>query len=208
MLLDIERFKVINDSLGHLAGDGLLVAMARRLREIGREFAASLVRFGGDQFAILVDDVTGLSHVKNAAAWVQHSLEAPFSLEGREVFCSLSIGIALGCGAREVEGVLRDAETAVHRAKALGGGRSEIFDSELRKQALARLTLESDLRISLANGDLEVYYQPKVNLDSGRIMGFEALIRWNHPRRGLIMPGEFIPVAEETGLIDIGRAHV
>src|SRR5258708_6794123 len=132
MLLDIDRFKMINDSLGHLVGDELLVGLARRLKEIDHEFAAMLVRFGGDQFAILVDDVTGLSHVKNAARWVQQCLETPFSLEGHDVFCSMSIGIVLGRGAREVEDVLGDAETAMHRARALGGGPPQIFHNELR----------------------------------------------------------------------------
>ena len=207
LLLDLDRFKVINDSLGRLIGDELLVGIARRLRGIDQKFAAMPARLSGDEFAILMDDVVGLYHVKKAAAWVQQSLAAPFSLEGRDVFCSVSIGIVLGPGdARTVEDILRDAETAMHRAKTLGGGRFEIFDNEMRKQAVARLELETDLRTSLAKGDFEVYYQPKVDLDNGHILGFEALVRWNHPRRGLTLPGEFIAVAEETGLIvPLGR---
>jgi diguanylate cyclase (GGDEF)-like protein/PAS domain S-box-containing protein len=207
LLLDIDRFKLINESLGHLVGDELLVGVARRLRDIDKQFAATLVRLGGDEFAILADDVAGPLQVKEAAAWVQRSLTPPFLLEGRDVICSVSIGIALGPGdASTVEDILRDAETAMYRAKTLGGGRFEIFDNEMRKQAVARMTLETDLRIALEKGDLEVHYQPKVNLDTGHVTGFEALVRWNHPRRGMTPPSDIIPVAEETGLIvPLGR---
>ncbi len=204
LLLDIDRFKVINDSLGHLVGDELLVGVARRLRDIGESFPAMVARLGGDEFAVLVDDVASPLDATRVADWVQRAVSKSFPLEGRDVFCSLSIGIVMGPGdAMKVEDILRDADTAMYRAKALGGARHEVFDNEMRKRAVARLQLETDLRHGLQRSDFEVHYQPKVKLENEEVIGFEALVRWNHPRRGQLQPTEFIPLSEETGLIVI-----
>ncbi|MGA2600743.1 MAG: EAL domain-containing protein [Bryobacteraceae bacterium] len=202
LLLDIDRFKVINESLGHVVGDELLVGVARRLRDIGDRSPARVARLGGDEFAILVDDVKTMQDAVSVADWVHGKVAKSFPLDGRDVFCSVSIGIFMGPGdATTVEEILRDASTAMYRAKALGGGRYEIFDNEMRKRAMERLQLETDLRQGLEHNDFEVHYQPKVKLDSEEVIGFEALVRWNHPRRGLLLPADFIPTAEETGLI-------
>ena len=203
LLLDIDRFKVINDSLGHLTGDEMLVGVARRLRTVLERFPAVVARIGGDEFAILLEDIAGPAQASIVAASIHRALLAePFPLEGHDVYCSVSVGIAIGPGdASSAKDLLRDADTAMYRAKALGGGRFEIFDNEMRQRAVARLERETEMRQALARGDFEVYYQPKVCFDDGRVVGFEALVRWNHPRRGLIMPADFIPIAEETGLI-------
>ncbi|HLJ50650.1 MAG TPA: EAL domain-containing protein [Bryobacteraceae bacterium] len=202
LLLDIDRFKVINDSLGHLVGDELLVGIASRLRTLTHEGSILIARLGGDEFAILLGHPARAEQVDQMGTALRELLSQPFRLEGRDVFCTLSIGAALGPGdAIRVEDLLRDADTAMYRAKALGGARIEIFDRDMRKRAVARLDLETDLRAAFANDDYEVYYQPKVNLGDGRITGFEALARWLHPRLGLIYPDQFIPLAEETGLI-------
>jgi diguanylate cyclase (GGDEF)-like protein/PAS domain S-box-containing protein len=202
LLLDVDRFKVINDGLGQVVGDELLVGIARRLRDIGEKFPAHVARLSGDEFAILVDDVTSMQDATSVADWVHGAVSKSFSLEGRDVFCSMSIGIFMGPGdATNFEEILRDAGAAMYRAKELGGGRSEVFDNEMRKRAMERLQLETDLRQGLERHDFEVHYQPKVNLDSKDVIGFEALVRWNHPRWGRLLPAEFIPIAEETGLI-------
>ena len=202
LLLDIDRFKVIIDSLGRLVGDEVLVGVARRLRGIDEKFAATLARLGGDQFGILLSGISGSEDAAEAARWVAHVLEPPFPLEGREVYCGVSIGIAEGPrDAVKAEDMLRDAGTAMYRAKALGGGRFEMFDGEMRRRALARLELEADLRRAIGCEQFELYYQPKVQLTDGAVTGFEALIRWHHPLRGLLKPEDFIPLAEETGVI-------
>ena len=202
LLLDVDRFKVINDSLGHLIGDELLVGVARRLREIDKILPAIVGRLGGDEFGILIDCTSCSENAAEVARWVAQTLAPPFLLEGREVYCSLSIGIALGPGdARQPEDILRDADTAMYRAKALGGDRFEMFDGEMRRRAIARLELEADMRRALSEQQFELYYQPKVDLSDGSVMGFEALVRWQHPSRGLLQPEDFIPLAEETGLI-------
>src|ERR1051326_3055934 len=202
LLLDVDRFKVINDSLGHLVGDELLVGVARRLRQMDEKFPATLARLGGDEFGILLDEVVGSGDGAKVARWVANALAQPFPLEGREVYCSMSIGIAMGPGdASKAEDILRDADTAMYRAKALGGGRFEMFDQDMRRRAMERLELEMDLRHAVEHQEFELHYQPKVELKDGAVAGMEALVRWNHPRRGLLQPAEFIPIAEETGLI-------
>ena len=202
LLLDVNRFKLINDSLGYLVGDKLLVGVARRLRDIGDRFPAKVARLGGDEFAILVHDVKSMEDATNVADWVHAKVAKAFPLDGRDVFCSVTIGIFMGPGdATTVEDILRDAGTAMHRAKGLGGGRYEVFDNEMRKRAVERLQLETDLRQGLEHHDFEVHYQPKVKLDSEEVIGFEALVRWNHPQRGQLLPAEFISLAEETGQI-------
>src|SRR5581483_3409769 len=181
----------------------MLVGVARRLRTVLERYPATVARIGGDEFAILQENIASPAQASHAATSIHRALLAePFTLEGHDLFCSVSIGIAIGPGdAVSAKDLLRDADTAMYRAKALGGGRSEVFDNEMRQRAVARLERETEMRQGLARGDFEVYYQPKVFFDEGTVVGFEALARWNHPRRGLMMPADFIPIAEETGLI-------
>jgi diguanylate cyclase (GGDEF)-like protein/PAS domain S-box-containing protein len=201
LFLDIDRFKNINDSLGHVVGDQLLKAVAQRLSRCVRP-EDTVSRFGGDEFAILLN---GMNHAADALAITERilrSIESPFKLSGYDVFTSTSIGIALSTiGYSNTEDILRDADTAMYRAKEQGKGRFEVFDKVMHARAISRLQLENDLRYALERKELEVYYQPIINLDGGSISGFEALIRWNHPVRGMVSPADFIPVAEDTELI-------
>ncbi|MEG4844817.1 EAL domain-containing protein [Microcoleus sp. F10-C6] len=204
LFLDLDRFKVINDSLGHLVGDELLIAVVLRLRAIIGS-GDTVARVGGDDFAILVRNVDVGSAV-DLADQIHQALIVPFELKGQEVFVTASIGIALGgepaATVREQpEHLLRDAHTAMYRAKALGTGRYQVFNASMHALAVERLQLETDLRMAVKRGEFLLHYQPFVCLASGRIIGFEALVRWQHPLRGLISPVKFIPVAEETGAI-------
>ncbi len=211
LLMDLDRFKVINDSLGHLAGDELLVHVAQRLRSAvrgaspeagGRSTARDVIaRMGGDEFAILLENVDADGTVRIAER-ILASIHAAFKLESQEVFTTASIGIVPGTSAySNPTEILRDADTAMYHAKSQGRSRFELFDREMRTQAVARLQLESDLRRAVDNQEFVLYYQPKVRLTTDQIVGVEALIRWRHPKRGIVSPDEFIPVAEETGLI-------
>lgn len=214
LFLDLDGFKMINDSLGHLAGDQLLVGVASRLEKclrssdtvarLGETF--TVARLGGDEFTILLDDLKEPEDANRAAERLMKSLAPPFLLAGKEVFTSISIGIALSNTAYEQpEDMLRDADTAMYRAKSLGKARFEVFDADMRASVMARLQLETDMRRALERNEFRNVYQPIVALDSGRVVGFEALMRWQHPTRGMIGPEEFIFVAEETGLIrDLG----
>lgn len=206
LFLDLDRFKTINDSLGHAAGDLVLQGVSERLRNCIRpgDLAA---RLGGDEFTVLLDDITGIADATRVAERILHFFDEPFVIGEQEVFTDTSIGIALSTsGYEHVEDVLRDADTAMYRAKAHGRGRFEIFDRAMHVQAQKRLSLETDLRRALDRQEFRLVYQPIVNVDDGQILGFETLLRWNHPREGLISPADFIPVAEETGLItSIGR---
>lgn len=204
LFLDLDRFKVINDSLGHLAGDELLIAVVPRLRA-SISPADTLARVGGDHFAILVRNVD-IGGAVDLADRIHQALIAPFELEGQEVFVTASIGLALGgepaASVREQpENLLRDAHTAMNRAKALGTRRCQVFNASMHAVAVERLQLETDLWLALKRREFVLHYQPFVSLASGRIIGFEALVRWLHPVRGLIAPMKFIPVAEETGAI-------
>jgi len=201
LFLDLDRFKLINDSLGHVVGDQLLIALAARLHECLRP-GDVVAHLGGDEFGILVDHVQGPVDASHVAERVQASVSAPFEAGGQEVFTSASIGIAFSAsGYERPEDLLRDAGTAMYRAKSLGSGRTQIFDREMHARALARLTLETDLRRALERGEFRLHYQPIVALATGRISGFEALVRWGHPTRGLLAPAEFLSVAEETGMM-------
>jgi PAS domain S-box/diguanylate cyclase (GGDEF) domain len=201
LFLDLDRFKVINDSLGHMIGDQLLIAIARRLNSCLRP-GDTVARLGGDEFTIMLDDVKDLGDATRVAERIQQELTIPFNLSGQEVFISTSIGIALSAtGYDRPEDVLRDADTAMYRAKSLGKARHEVFDKAMHARAVALLQLETDLRRAIERQEFKLYYQPTVSLKTGRILGFEALIRWQHPERGLVLPAEFIPHAEETGLI-------
>ena len=210
LFLDLDGFKMINDSMGHLIGDQLLLGVANRLEKclrstdtvarLGETF--TVARLGGDEFTVLLDHIKDPSDAKRAAERMMKALALPFILGGKEVFTSVSIGIALSNSAYEQpEDILRDADTAMYRAKSLGKARYEVFDADMRASVMARLQLETDLHRALERGELRNFYQPIVALASGEIAGFEALLRWQHPTRGLLGPIEFIPVAEETGLI-------
>ena len=210
MLLDVDRFKNVNDSLGHLAGDELLKALARRLRDglraadtVARlQDDCAIARLAGNEFAVLLDQIRQAGDAVPVAERIGAAIRAPFVLGGHEVFVTASIGIAPGAaGYERGEDLMRDADTALHYAKAAGRARFEIFDANMRRHAVARLQLETDLRWALQRDELRLHYQPIVDLRTNAIAGFEGLVRWQHPRRGLISPLEFIPVAEETGLI-------
>jgi diguanylate cyclase (GGDEF)-like protein/PAS domain S-box-containing protein len=205
--LDIDRFKVINDSLGHLHGDRLLVAIARRLETYLRS-EDTLARLGGDEFGALVDEIQGLGDAIRIAERIQQALAPAFELDGHEVFVTTSIGIVVGGpGYQRAEDLLRDADMAMYRAKGLGKSRHAVFDETMHARAVARLQLETDLRHAVQAQAFRVHYQPIVKLDTGKLIGFEALVRWEHPERGHLSPGEFIPVAEDTGLIvPMGRS--
>ncbi|HVR71075.1 MAG TPA: EAL domain-containing protein [Vicinamibacteria bacterium] len=201
LLMDLDRFKTITDSLGHLVGDRLLVAVARRLEACLRR-GEILVRFGGDEFTLLIEDVRDARQATRLAERIHAALLAPFVVDGNEVVMSASIGIVLG-GAGHVrpEALLRDADTAMYRAKALGRGRHQLFDEAMHREAVDVLNLEMDMRRGLARGEFRLYYQPIVSIETGEVRAVEALLRWQHPERGLLLPESFVPLAEENGLI-------
>ena len=200
LFLDLDRFKMVNDSLGHAFGDQLLIQASGRLKGCLRP-NDTLARLGGDEFAVLLDDVKDASNAVRVAKRIRTELEIPFTLEGREVYSTASIGIALSSGDSGPEDVLRDADTAMYRAKSQGRAGYAIFDAEMHAEVRAQLQLETDLRRAMVGGQFEVFYQPIVALKSGVVAGFEALARWHHPDRGLVLPSEFMPLAEETGLV-------
>ncbi|HTQ53701.1 MAG TPA: EAL domain-containing protein [Bryobacteraceae bacterium] len=209
LFLDLDRFKVVNDSLGHASGDELLTHVAHRLRAAVRSTPPGIrsdthdliARMGGDEFAILLENVDSEGAI-NIAERIRESIHAAFKLENREVFTTVSIGIAPG-NRRYLTPteILRDADTAMYKAKSSGRSRFEVFDEGMRAEAVARLELESDLRRAVDNREFVLYYQPKVCLKTSKIVGVEALLRWRHPTRGMIAPDQFIPLAEETGMI-------
>jgi diguanylate cyclase (GGDEF)-like protein/PAS domain S-box-containing protein len=206
LFLDLDRFKIVNDSLGHAEGDNLLKQAARRLEECLR-FGDLLARLGGDEFTILLDELNETNDAILVAERIQNDLKVPFNLGGREVYISASIGIALStAGHVRAEDMLRDADIAMYRAKAKGKAQYQVFNQSMHTRAISKLQLETEMRQGLQNGEFCLYYQPIVNLEDDNLAGFEALVRWNHPKRGLVSPGEFIPLAEETGLvIPLGR---
>ena len=202
LFLDLDRFKHVNDSLGHHVGDQLLVGIADRLKRVLRP-QETLARLGGDEFAILVEGLQDAGQAARIAERIQTELAQPFMLNEHEVFVSVSIGIAVRPEREESpEGLIRDADTAMYRAKAAGKGRHALFDQSMHTQAVERLSLETSLRRAVERKEFVLHYQPFVSLESGRITGCEALVRWNHPTRGLVSPQEFIPLAEEMGLIN------
>ncbi len=201
LFLDLDRFKNLNDSLGHAMGDLLLREMAGRLTA-GLRPGDTVARLGGDEFALLLGDVGTVAAAAQVARRVQSLVSERFVLEGHEVFTTASMGIALSAtGYQRPADMLRDADIAMYRAKAAGKARYEVFDRDMHRSAVALLELETDLRRALEEEQFVMHYQPIVALESGAVVGFEALVRWRHPRRGLVPPASFIAVAEETGLI-------
>lgn len=201
LFLDLDRFKVINESLGPVAGDHLLILVANRLRHCLRE-EDIIVRLGGDEFSILLLGVKEPSYSEQVAERIHQELLSPFSLDGHEVFADVSIGIVNSCDAYEQpEEILRDADIAMHRAKEEGKAGSQTFTKAMHVKAVKLLHLENDIRRAVDRKEFQVHYQPIIALNSRAIVGFEALVRWRHPLRGLVGPGEFIPMAEETGII-------
>jgi diguanylate cyclase (GGDEF)-like protein/PAS domain S-box-containing protein len=201
LFLDLDRFKVVNDSLGHLLGDRLLVEFARRMERCVRP-GDTVSRLGGDEFTILLEDLRDLDEASQVAERIQSELGHPFNIAGQDVYTSVSIGIALGdSDYLRAEQLLRDADTAMYRAKATGKARFEVFHKAMHADVLTLLHLETDLRRAVDRAEFTLDYQPIIDLDSNRLVGFEALIRWHHPQRGRIGPAEFIATAEETGLI-------
>ena len=202
LFLDCDRFKLVNDSLGHLVGDQLLIAIANRL-EKSLLSVDTLARLGGDEFGIIIENLTDISMAIKVAEHILQQFSLPFELSRYEVFVNASIGISWGnSDCDKPEYLLRDADTAMYRAKALGKARYHVFNPEMHYRATQLLELENDLRRAIERQEFIVYYQPIISLVTGKISGLEALVRWQHPTRGLIYPVEFIPVAEETGLID------
>ena len=205
LFVDLDDFKTVNDSLGHACGDQLLRECGERLRDCLRP-ADTPARLGGDEFAILLEDSDEATHI-DIANRIMKAFEAPFALDGNEVFVRASIGIATSAGpdaspaSNGPEALLRNADIAMYIAKERGKARYEVFQPEMHEAAIRRLELKADLQRALDNDEFELHYQPMIELANGEICGFEALIRWNHPTRGLVAPLDFIPLAEETGLI-------
>jgi diguanylate cyclase (GGDEF)-like protein/PAS domain S-box-containing protein len=206
LFLDLDRFKVVNDSLGHMIGDQLLIGIARRLEGCVRP-GDTVARVGGDEFTILLEDLTDVREAVSVAERIQEDLKLPFNLTGRDVFTTVSVGIAPGSVAyNHPDEILRDADTAMYRSKSLGKARHEMFDEEMQARTVNLLQMENDLRRAFERNEFFVNYQPIIALDDFRLCGFEALVRWQHPDRGLISPVEFIPIAEEGGqILQIGE---
>jgi diguanylate cyclase (GGDEF)-like protein len=206
LFIDLDNFKVVNDSLGHGAGDHLLVELAARLKQAMRP-SDTIARFGGDEFVVLCEDITAARDAMAVAERIVKATARPFLLGPREMFVSAAVGIALALDDEATpETLLRDADAAMYRAKERGQGKVEIFDEALRARIVERMEVENGLRRALQRDELRIFFQPEVALDDGRIVAVEALVRWEHPERGLLEPSQFVAVAEEIGLIvDIGE---
>ena len=209
LFMDLDRFKVINDSLGHMVGDRLLIAVGERLaagiRELdtlARVMPNSLARIGGDEFVLLLEEVASEAGAVGVARRLQRAMAKPFHLDGHELFSSVSIGLAINQGRYErPEEILSDADTAMYRAKAAEKGSCQVFDPVMHTSAVRRWKMENDLRRAVERNELRLQYQPIVSLQTEQVVEVEALVRWQHPERGMVSPAEFIPLAEETGLI-------
>ena len=200
LFCDLDRFKVVNDTFGHAAGDDLLVAVAERIAGVLRT-QDTAARIGGDEFAVLCEDVNGTHHALAIAERLLAELRAPFPGVD-DIPISASVGLAIAQeGTERPEALLREADSAMYRAKERGGGVAELFDDAMRGRAARRIELQEALRRGLERGEMRLHYQPRVRLATGEVVGVEALVRWQHPERGLLSPAEFLPVAEESGLI-------
>lgn len=201
LFMDIDRFKVINDSVGHTVGDELLRAFGQRVQALLRPHD-TIARFGGDAFAVLLEDIRTPSNATYVAERICSDFATPLTLSSRDLFVTASIGIAFGNGGGEhPDQVLRDAEVAMYRAKKSTGAKYVVFETGMHAHAVERMKLETDLRSALERKEFSVYYQPIVSSQTGQIVGFEALVRWQHPERGMVSPADFVPIAEETGFI-------
>jgi diguanylate cyclase (GGDEF)-like protein len=202
MSIDLDRFKLVNDTLGHGVGDQLLTEVARLLSAAVRE-SDTVARLGGDEFVVLLKDIEAMADAATVAGKLIAALNTPICIDGHEIRPSASIGISLfPDDGEDVSTLMRNADTAMHHAKALGGGSFRFFAPQMNERVAARFAMEADLRRALEHGELLVYYQPQVSLSSGVMTGAEALVRWRHPSKGMVSPAEFIPLAEETGLIE------
>jgi diguanylate cyclase (GGDEF)-like protein len=205
LFVDLDNFKVINDALGHDHGDRLLCAVADRLQQVLRP-SDTIARVGGDEFVVFCEDIPSEHEALHMVDRLVHALDAPFDLGGQPQHATASVGIALGDGGLEPEVLIRNADVAMYRAKERGRARYELFDDEMRERSVSWLETESELRCALDRGELHNVYQPIVSPRDGSIIGFEALVRWHHPTRGVVSPADFIPVAEQSGLIvPLGR---
>ena len=201
LFIDLDRFKTINDTMGHQAGDELLLKVSQKLNKVIRP-SDMLSRLGGDEFVIIAENMKNTNHAIPLAERILKELQKPISIAGQEIYASASIGIVFGSKKYQTpENLVRDADLAMYRAKLKGKGRYEFFDFQKQQGMVSLLHLELDLRRAIEHNEFSLNFQPIVSLETAIIVGFEALIRWNHPTRGLVMPNDFIPVAEETGLI-------
>jgi diguanylate cyclase (GGDEF)-like protein len=203
LFLDLDRFKLINDAMGHSVGDKLLGKIATRLTEFSSK-TVTIVRLGSDEFVVLVENIESEQEVLLLAENINKSLKHSFHVDYHEVFITVSIGIAFSSlGYENSSDILRDADTAMYNAKQKGRGRFQVFDKSMHNYAATLVELESNLRQAIQNNEFILYYQPIINALSDQVSGFEALIRWNHPVKGFIPPADFIPIAEETGMINV-----
>lgn len=200
IFLDVDHFKVINDSLGHDAGDRLLTEIARRISRTARS-GDVVARLGGDEFVIILDGVPSLAAAQAYVTVIAADIQVPFAVEGHEVVPTVSAGLALAEDGMTAETLIRNADTALYTAKQRGRDRVEVYSTDLRSHALSKLSIEAELRTAIREGELVVYYQPIVDLESAQVVAYEALVRWQHPGRGLLLPDEFIGICEEANLV-------